>query len=253
MSHFPLKGDASIMSDSAITANPTPDKNLVARFVGVIVSPRETFEAVAAKPRWLGMLAVVTVLSAVLLAGFLATPVGQQAFIDKAAEGNPFGGGPPSEQQMQATARMAQYMPYIQGVSALVFGPIITAVLAGILFGVFAAFAGGQATFKQVFAVVTHAGVIPLLGQVVMTPVNYVRASLDSPMNLAVFFPMLDSGSFLAKVLGAISLFPVWWVVALSIGLAVLYRRKTRPIAISLFVVYAIIAIGFAAITAARS
>jgi hypothetical protein len=31
-------------------------------------------------------------------------------------------------------------------------------------------------------------------------------------------------------------------------GLGVLYRRRTQPIAIALFVVYAVIAVGFAAI-----
>jgi hypothetical protein len=64
---------------------------------------------------------------------------------------------------------------------------------------------------------------------------------------------MLDAGSFLAKILGSVELFRVWWVMALAIGLAVVYKRKTRPIAITLFVVYAIIAVAAAAFSAARS
>jgi hypothetical protein len=45
-----------------------------------------------------------------------------------------------------------------------------------------------------------------------------------------------------------IDLFIIWWVIVLAIGLGVLYRRRTQPIAIALFVVYAVIAIGAAAI-----
>ena len=43
-------------------------------------------------------------------------------------------------------------------------------------------------------------------------------------------------------------LFLVWYVLVLAIGLAVLYRRKTQPIALSLYAVYAVIVVVFAAI-----
>jgi len=44
-------------------AVPAP-KNLLARFIGIITSPRATFEAVVAHPRWLGMLVLTTVVIA---------------------------------------------------------------------------------------------------------------------------------------------------------------------------------------------
>lgn len=240
------------MNDAASQPIGRPAKGLVARVVGIVTAPRETFEDVAARPTWLGMLVLTTVLTAVLVGGFMATPVGQQAFIDKAQQGGPFG-GTPSAEQMKATERMAAYMPYVYSVAILVVSPLFTALMAGIAFAVFGAFGGGQATYKQAFSVFTHAGVIGVLGQLVVTPVNYLRETVESPMNLAVFFPMLDSGGFLAKVLGSVELFRVWWVMALSIGLAVIYRKKTRSIAIGLFALYAIIAVAIAAISAARS
>jgi len=45
-----------------------------------------------------------------------------------------------------------------------------------------------------------------------------------------------------------VDLFLIWWILALAIGLAVLFRRRTQPIAMSLFAVYAVIALGAAAI-----
>ena len=71
------------MSDSAVTTAPVPDKSLVARFVGVIMSPRETFEAVAAHPSWLLMAIVVIVLTAVPTLWFQSTEVGRQATLDE--------------------------------------------------------------------------------------------------------------------------------------------------------------------------
>ena len=51
---------------------------------------------------------------------------------------------------------------------------------------------------------------------------------MSSATNLAVFLPMLDESSFLAKLLGTIDLFLVWWVVVLAIGLGVLYQAQDR-------------------------
>jgi hypothetical protein len=230
-----------------------PEKSLIGRFVGVVFAPKETFIAVAARPKWFGMLAITTILTAVVVGGFFATPVGQQAYIDQASKPNPITGTVPGEQQMKIIEGFARYMPYVYGGGVLIASPIFTVVMAGIAFLVFGTFMGGQATFKQVFAVVTHSGVIGVVGQLIVMPVNYFRETLESPMNLAVFLPMLDPAGFLAKLMGSVELFRVWSVVALSIGLAVVYKRRTQSVAIPLFVIYAVIAIAMAAISAARS
>jgi hypothetical protein len=241
------------MSEPTVPPAAPPEKNLAARFVGVIFAPKETFVAVAAKPKWLGMLLVTTILTAVLVGGFFATPIRQQAYIDQASKPNPITGTVPGEQQMKYIEMFARYMPYVYAGGALIMSPLVTLLMAGIAFLVLGTFMGGQATFKQVFAVVTHSGVIGVVSQLIVMPVNYVRETLESPMNLAVFLPMLDPAGFLAKLLGSVELFRVWSVVVLSIGLGVAYKRKTQSVAIPLFVLYAVIAIVAAAISAARS
>src|SRR4029078_10549274 len=110
----------------------------------------------------------------------------------------------------------------------LVMSPIITAALAGILFVVFNAIMGGNATFKQVYSVVVHAGAISALGQLFTGPLNYFRETMASATNLSVLLPMLTEGSFLARLAGMIDLFVVWWVFVLAVGISVLYRRRTQ-------------------------
>ena len=53
-------------------------KSLVARFIGVLTSPRDTFASVAAHPKWLGMLAVTTLIVALFSALPLTTEAGRQ-------------------------------------------------------------------------------------------------------------------------------------------------------------------------------
>jgi hypothetical protein len=109
---------------------------------------------------------------------------------------------------------------------------------------VFNAALGGDASFKQVFTVAVHVGPIGLLGQLFTVPLNYLRGTMSSSTNLgALTQSMLDDSSFTAKLLSMIDIFVIWQLVVLSIGLAVLYRRRTQPIATSLFVLYAVIAV----------
>ena len=63
-------------------------------------------------------------------------------------------------------------------VSVLVFSPVMTVVIAGILFLVFNVAMGGEATFKQLFAVFVHAGVISALQQLFTGPLNYFRGAV---------------------------------------------------------------------------
>ena len=221
-------------------ASPAP-KSLVARVIGIITSPRATYEAVVAHPKWFGMLALCAVGLGVLVGGFLMTKVGQDAWLE-AALNSPFS-GQVSDQQIQAMEKMAPYVGYGTVVYMLVLIPIFMVIMSGILYAVFNAAMGGNATFKQVFTVVVHAGPIGLLSQLFTVPLNYFRGTMTSATTLAVLLPMLPDKSFAARLLGMIDLFLIWQLIVLSIGLAVLYRRRTQPIATALLVVYFIIAV----------
>ena len=120
--------------------------------------------------------------------------------------------------------------------TALASGPALALALSGVLFVVLnrerravARARGPQVSYVQVLAVVSYAGVILALRQVIATPVDYVRESIASPTTLVQFFTMLDEASPLARFLGVIDLFVVWWIVVLAIGVSVLYRRPDPP------------------------
>jgi hypothetical protein len=213
--------------------------SLLSRFIGIITAPRATYQSVVANPKWFGMLALVSVLMALIVGGFLLTKVGQEAWLDAATAT-----GQVSEQQYQGMEKMAPFVGYITMFFFLIGGPVVLAVISGILFAVFNAALGGDASFKQVFTVAVHAGPIGLLAQLFTVPLNYLRGTMSSSTNLGVLTQsMVDDSSFIAKLLSMIDIFIIWQLVVLSIGLAVLYRRRTQPIATALFVLYAVIAV----------
>lgn len=86
------------------------------------------------------------------------------------------------------------------------------------------------------------------LGALVLVVSIYARESMSSPSMLAVFLPFLDDDTFVARLLGAIDLFVIWWTVSLAVGLGVLYKRRTVTIATTLLALYSTIAIVIAAV-----
>ena len=238
---LPTHKDMSELSTSGVTPAPA---GLFSRFVGIITSPKATFQTVVAHPRWLGMLAVSCIAAALLVGGFLFTKVGQDAWID-AALSSPWSGGN-SPQQVEAMEKMAPYAGYFGVVQMLIFIPLFYVVVAGILFAVFNAAMGGDATFKQLMAVVVHTAPIGVLGQLFTMPLNYARGTMTSATNLAVLLPMIDDSSFVGKLLGMIDLFLLWQLFVLAIGLGVLYKRRTQSVATTLFAIYGVIAVALA-------
>jgi len=152
-----------------------------------------------------------------------------------------------SDQQYAGMSRMAPYVGYLAVVQMLVVLPIVYLVTSGILYLIFTIMSGGTASFKQLFAVVVHTGPIGVLAQLFTVPMNFAQGSMASKTNLAVFLPAME-GTFVGRLLGTIDLFLIWQFVVLAIGLGVLYRRRTQPIAIGLFVVYGVIALTIAAV-----
>jgi Yip1 domain len=228
-------------------------KGLAARAVGVVISPRDTYRDIVASPRWFGVLALVVVVSAVALGVFLSTERGQTLSLDSQVEAMESWGVTVTDQMYEGMESRLASNAYFAVGGQVVFIPVFTLLIAGLAVAIFNVLLGGDATFRQVFAVVAHANVVGVLGLLFMLPLNYAREAMSNPTNLSVFLPMLDDAGFLARFLGAIDLFRIWWIVSLAIGLGVLYKRKTGPIAMSFFALYVVIALAIAGVMVALS
>jgi hypothetical protein len=160
------------------------------------------------------------------------------------------------EQLQQVEDQMEERSKYtpLYAVGGIVVGsPAIAALAAGLAFMIFNVGMGGDASFKQLFAIVAFSRVISVVQVLFVTPLNYARHSMSSATTLMVFFPMLDASGFFGRVLSWIDLFWIWWIVSLSIGLGVLYGRKTAPIAVTILALYVAFALIVASVLSALS
>lgn len=237
------------MANVTTPAGATPArKGLFARFFGVLTSPRETFQSIAAHPAWLGMLALTVAIIAVSAVLPMTTEEGKQAALDQQVSQMESFGRQVDDAQYERMRKGMELAPYFAVGGVLVISPIVVLIMSGILFAVFNAAMGGDASFKQLFAVVVSAGAISATGAAFTGVLNYFRGAVGGATNLGVLLPMLDEKSFVGRLLGMVDLFIVWWLIALAIGLGVLYRRRTQPIAAGLFACYAVIALVAAAV-----
>lgn len=232
-----------ITATTAAYAPPQP--GLPARIVGVIFSPRDTYTTVAVRPRAFGVLALVTVLMAGAQFAFLSTDLGQELALDQQIRAmEAFGRTVSDEMYAQLEGRM-QVARYISLVSVLIGVPLLTAIVAGLLMVVFTMILGGAATFNHVYAMVAHAGIIFALQQLFGLPLTYATGEM-SGANVGVFAPMLDDRNFAYLFLSSVDLFVIWWCISLAIGVGVLYRRRTGPIATGLISLSLLIAVAIA-------
>jgi hypothetical protein len=237
------------MTTTAPAAGSAPaPKNLVARFIGIITAPRATFQAVAASPKVLGMLLTVSLLTAIFAALPMTTDAGKAAALEQQVQSMQSLGFQVNEQMYEQMQKGTGRLPYTTGIGAFVFIPLVSLLFSGILFAIFNAALGGEASFKQVYSVYIHSGVIGVVSAMLTGVVNYFSGRAGSVANLGALLPMLPEKSFVANLLGTVDIFLIWSVIVLAIGLGVLYKRRTQPIAISLLSVYAVIALVIAVV-----
>ena len=240
-------------STATPAATPEAPKGLLSRLVGVFFSPRATYAEVAARPRWFGVLAISTV---VIAGGFyflLSSEVGQKALLDQQTQIIESFGVKLNDAAYDQMERGVERAKYTTPIGQLFAIPLISVIGAAILLGIFNAVLGGNATFRQVFAIVAHSTLIGALQNTFSRPLDYARETLSSPTSLSVLLPFIEEKSFLGRLTGMLDGFQVWSIVSLAIGLGVLYKRRTGPIATTMLVIYFVVVAVIAAIRAALS
>jgi hypothetical protein len=221
------------------------------RALGIITSPRSTYEAIAQDPRWAGVLTLTFVLAAGATATVLVTDVGQLALLDQWERTASAFGRQVNDTEYAALAAASQNGAAYAALVAFAAGPLLAFALSGVLFLAFQATARGTVTFGQVLAIVAHASVILALRQLIAAPIVYVSETLASPITLGTLVRMMDATSPLARFFAIIDLFVVWWVMVLAVGMSVLYRRPARRLAGVFVGAYVTLAVVLTAVMAA--
>jgi len=192
------------------------------------------------------VLLVTTLTSVVPGAVLMASAVGQQALVDQWERTATAFGRPVDDTTYARMEKLSQSAGVVYAVATGVMsGPVLTLVVAASLF---LAFRG--ATFGQVLTIAAYAGVILALRQVAAALIGYVRESTATATSLGSLFSTLDETSPVARFLGALDVFILWWAVVLAIGVSEMYRRPARNVAVAFVGVYAALALLLALVMA---
>ena len=200
----------------------TAPLGLGSRALGILLSPRSTFEHLRTHPTWLGMLAAlvgVVALSFLVIGG---TDVGRQAALDQAVSRIEAFGFQVDDTLYTRLETLAPSYGYLAAAMTIVGGPLALVALSALVFAIFGRAGDDRPTFRHVMAMVTHAGVILAMQRAIAVPVTLFTESLSTPTNVAALLPMLEESGFPARFLGSIDLFTLWWLFVLAVGVSVL-------------------------------
>lgn len=219
--------------------NPT----LAQRIAGVVFQPRRTFDGVVADPRWRGVLLTSTLVAVLVSATVMSTAVGRQALVDEWERTAAAVGHEVDDAGYQQLETLSQYGAFYAATGAVVSGPVAAVIMAALLHARFGRTGRARRPFTAALAITAHAGVILSLRQVIAAGLTYGRETTATALSIGSAFPGLDASSPLARALGFIDVFVLWWVLLLAIGAARLYQRRTRSMALAFMGVYLALAV----------
>jgi hypothetical protein len=188
----------------------------------------------------LGAFVITVGIMAVTEGAFFSTPVMQEVLMDQQVKTLESFGVNITDQMYDRLEQGIGRAAYTTPISLAIGVPIVAAIFAAIILGIWGMLMGGAGTFKQVYAILAHSGMILALAVLFAMPLSYATHRLAGA-NLGVFAPMLEETSFLGRLLGGIDLFYLWWCVNIAIGVGVLFKRKTGGVALTLIGTYVLI------------
>ena len=225
------------------------------RIIGVLFSPKSTFQDIARKPSWIAPVLVSTVLSIIAVV-VLNQRMNWREYISQQIEKNPRAAqlsADQKEKQTEVSVKITVAIVYAAGVLV----PILFALIVGlVMMGAYNLFAGAGATFSQSLAIAAHS----LLVGIVSTPIFLLVLFLKPPgtidpenpvaTNLAAILPA-ESAKWLVTLCKSLDIFTFWTLILLAIGFAAVNPKKLKGaksymIAFGIYAAYVLVRVGVA-------
>lgn len=133
---------------------------------------------------------------------------------------------PQYQRQMEA---QGEFMPGDSAMKGMILGfgtftLMLTPLLAALLGWFWGNFVfAGKSTFKKVLSVTLYGEIVYLAGMLVVTPLALMKGSLFVSLSLAALLPNPSLESPLFITLSKISVFHIWEIIVIGIGLAIMY------------------------------
>ncbi len=211
------------MATTAVSASEPPERvNPFGRIVGVIFSPKETFESIVRKPTWL----VPTILLCVVelcLVGIYGHRAGWRGLVQKQLSNNSqFQELPAADQEsrIEVATRIASKVVYAE---MIIFPFLAVLFFAGILWVIFNLLVGGKFNFVTSMGIVSHALVPTIIASLLGIVILFVKDPSTVDLQHLVAsnagaFLSNDASKALTAFLRFVDIFLFWEMILLAIG-----------------------------------
>jgi hypothetical protein len=220
------------------TAVPTPEAstndNSFSRVIGVLFSPKPTFESIVKRPTWIVPVILMCIIGLAVTAVF-AQRVGWRSYIERQIEQNPSAQkrmeGLTADQREDVLEKQTKFwgaFGYVLPVVATFLGLAIAATALMVAFNV----VGGTRTkFATAIAIVSYAWVPFLIHGILSIVTMYLKdpATIDIKNLLASnpgAFLSDDSPQWLISLLRSLDIFTIWTLLLAAIGFSATNPKK---------------------------
>ena len=201
---------------------------------GMILSPGEQFERIRERPViWWPLILITILMTAIAVITALGMDYSAVPGMEMSAE----------EQEM-----MKMFGAVGAGVAGFFSTPISFLIFGLICWGI-AKIAKSDVTFKQMFSLMIFVSFITMIGQLLNQLIILAIAG-DPTIPLTSLNSFVGATGVAGAVLGMIEVFTIWYYILLALGL-IKVAKLSKPVAMTITIIFFAISIGIAAITGA--
>jgi hypothetical protein len=235
-----------------------PEKvNSFARLVGVIFSPKETFESIVRQPTWLLPTILLCVVGVTFIVVFGARPGAWRAYMEAQFANSPRAQQLTAQQREQALETQLKYTPKVTPAVVPFADFAVVLIVAALYWVAFSMGAGIKLNFKTSLGITAHAWVPFILSTLLAT----VVVSLKDPSTIDLNNPLAaDVGAYLptgtSKALVAaahsLDLFSFWVLALFAMGYSAVNPKKLKfggalAWVVGIWLIYVVMKAGLAA------
>jgi len=237
----------------AAAESPAP-QSFPARFLGVFVSPRETFADIARRPDFIAPL-IVLILVSIAASEVVLAKINLASIVRSQIEHSSRASSMTPEQMQQAVEQGSR-IGAIFGHVGFLFVAIGLLIIAAICLAVVNAIFGGGINFKMALAVTCYANLVTVLMSLIVVAVvlfgdaEHFNPQSPAPTNPGFFLNPNETPKPLLSLAGSLDVFTLWVIALLGVGFSEATGRKVKTASLTLtifgvWLIWVLIKMGF--------
>jgi hypothetical protein len=211
-----------------------PEKvNSFGRIIGVIFSPKETFESIVRKPSWLLPTILLCVVGVAFVLVFGSRPGAWRAYMEQQFANSSRAQQLTAQQREQALEAQLKYTPKVAPAIVPIADFSIVLIIATIYWGVFSLAAGIKVDFKTSLGITAHAWVPFMLSGLLAILVAFLKdpttIDLNNPLaaDVGAYLPTGTSKALIAAC-HSLDLFSFWVLALFAMGFSAVSPKKLK-------------------------